>query len=206
MAKSAELLKMWSQIKSLNNDITKRSILDAVGKYEESKGNPGEGKPIPKVETNVDISKTTSKEDRQAYAAALARVKQYQSMLTPALLSKYPDAKPYYDQITKQGVERFKTYQEKLPDYYLTQDEQKAILKDKYDQYQQDMSTAYKFYNSQYPAAEARGTEEQANNPLLYGLRSASMFQYTGEPREEGSVSEVQSAGKAAGVPKKVNY
>lgn len=200
MSKAEDILKLYSQLKTVDNTKNTQNILDAVKQYDDSKGdNTPSSNPPQKVNTNVE-----TKEVPPGYEEALSRVKQYQTILTPALLNKYPEAKNVYDAITKQGVERYKTYKEKLPDFYLTEDEQKALLKDKYEQYQKDMDLVYSHMNKEYPGSmEVRGTEEGSDNPLLYGLRTASLFQYTGKPREVGSEEEVKKAGQVLNIPKK---
>lgn len=173
-------------------EVNTGKILSAIGDYENEKA-------IPKVETNIYQSPD---EIPEGYEDALKRLKQAQSKLTPVLLNKYPEAKPIYDNIVKQGVERAKTYQQKLPDYYLTPQEQQSVLKDQYDQYQMDLKLVSSHMSKLYPGlAELRGSEEEENAPLKYGLRTASFGQYTGAPRTN-VVADIKKYSTMTGVPK----
>lgn len=201
MSKSGDILNEWSKIK-LQKDIQQKDILDAVGRYESGaiagegdvksmssavKDNPDK---VVKTDYNPNIKQQT-KEIPEGYAEALARLKKFQEVLTPELLKKHPEAKVIYDTITKQGVERMNAFKDGVPDYYLTDDEQKNRLGKDYNQYVSDLSLVSRYLNSLYPGlAEVAGTKEGVDTGVLkYGLRTASLGQYTGEPR---SVSDVE--------------
>lgn len=206
MGKAGDILKKWDSIKSLQKDVQQRSILDAIGQYERNRtqsisgnGDNGTGGTttentstgkVVTTEYNPNVKQKTS-DVPKGYTEALNRLKQFQSVLTPELLKKYPEAKSLYENITKQGVQRINAFKEGVPDYYLTEEEQKKSLGNDYSQYVNDLSLVSQYMNSLYPGlAEVAGTKEGVGSGALkYGLRSASLGQYTGQPR---TISDVE--------------
>lgn len=206
MGKAGDILREWNNIKSLQKDVQQRSILDAVGQYERNRNNviAGNGDngtggtttentstgKVVTTEYNPNVKQKTT-DIPEGYTESLNRLKQFQSILTPELLKKYPEAKSLYDNITKQGVERINAFNNGVPDYFLTEEEQRQKLGSDYDQYVKDMSVVSQYINTLYPGlADIAGSKESVGSGALkYGLRSASLGQYTGQPR---TISDVE--------------
>ena len=137
MGKASDILKQWGQVKSLNQDVTNRSILDAVNQYESSKGNPTKesgNKPpsasalvIPTVKTK-SISAKDVPGGVQQYNRSLEYYNKAQKVLNEALWKKHPEAKQFYEKIVNSGSERMNLYKQKMPDFYLNEEEQQAAL------------------------------------------------------------------------------
>jgi hypothetical protein len=164
-----------AQIKATNKDVFNRSVLDAVASHEDEKAKTATSN------STVNPTRKISMSDiPEGYNEALGYVKKAQDVLNPKLFEKHPDAIPLYDKIVKMGVERGDVYKQKLPNYYLTEEEQRKYLQDAgldYEKLKQSKGLVNSFQLKLYPELHrTAGTEEDLSNDLLWGVRSATEY------------------------------
>jgi hypothetical protein len=136
----------------------------------------------------------------------ISRVRSVQEKLTPALLEKYPEAAKLYDAAKGQYIlERTKTFQDLKDSYQLSHKEASDIVgEDAMLQFYKDMGVVSENINREWPgAASVTGVSEKEGEYPLYGLRSALLTQYSGEPKTaEDLVNIKKEYEEAFGVKK----
>lgn len=170
-----KMISEWEKVKKEQPDPMKRSFGDAVARTQYAEELNHE-KIVP-----------------EGYNESLQRLKQAQSKLTPALLEKYPEASDIYNKAISEGVvDRTKTLGGIKESYQLTVPEMKKILGEEgFSFYTQDLGKVGKHMGSVFPGfADIMGTQEEFGDIPMYGLRSALMAQYKGEPRNIQDVTK----------------
>lgn len=186
--KIGKVIEEWERQKSEEPDPTKRSFGNAIVKAQYKEDLNQEGK-IP-----------------EGYSDALARLKTAQSVLTPELIKKYPEAGDIYNKAVTQGVSDRKATLEGIDkSYQLSVPEMKGILGEEgFMSYLQDLGTVSQHMGSVFPGmASVMGTQEEYGNIPLYGLRSALLAQYQGGPRTiEAVKKDINEYSKTYNQPK----
>jgi hypothetical protein len=169
------LIDEWEKVKKENPDPINRSFGDAIVRAEYAE----------KLNQKNIIP--------EGYQESLQRLHDAQSKLTPELLKKYPKASEIYNKAIKQGVsERFDTLSNISDNFQLDPKEMKNVLGEEgYNLYVQDLSKISKHMGAVFPGfSSIMGTQESYGNVPLYGLRSALLTQYEGEPRNIETVKK----------------